>query len=248
MEKPFDRLKTYCKPFIHDRPFNYSLIQEILNKEVLLADNHFYYVLNYRKMKVLYVSPQTEKILGYNPEHFDFERITNTIHPDDVKDVVSIALACFDWTKSHSCETFKSVLTVEYRVRHAMGHYLKLQRQSALLDISENKNILAAISICTDISGLKKDDKVRYSYSGPGTEGFYVPEFQKNENNVALSKRELSVLHNMAKGLSSREISEILYISKTTVDDHRRNMLKKTGLRNSIELIIYGIQNELIAV
>ncbi|NQU32222.1 MAG: response regulator transcription factor [Bacteroidetes bacterium] len=35
-------------------------------------------------------------------------------------------------------------------------------------------------------------------------------------------------------------------MSKHTVDTHRRNILKKTGLSNTVELIIYAIRSGIV--
>lgn len=52
-----------------------------------------------------------------------------------------------------------------------------------------------------------------------------------------LSDREKSVLNCILDGKSSREIADELYISLNTVNTHRRNILKKTGARSTIELM-----------
>lgn len=51
-----------------------------------------------------------------------------------------------------------------------------------------------------------------------------------------LSEREALVLKYVLEGKSSDEIALLLYISKNTVNTHRRNILKKTGARSFIDL------------
>jgi len=53
-----------------------------------------------------------------------------------------------------------------------------------------------------------------------------------------LSPRELEILELLAKGQTSKEIAEKLFISKTTVDTHRRNLLEKTECRSTSELLL----------
>lgn len=52
-----------------------------------------------------------------------------------------------------------------------------------------------------------------------------------------LTVREFDILELLKQGLTSKTIAEKLYISKTTVDTHRRNILKKTGMKSIAELI-----------
>lgn len=65
-------------------------------------------------------------------------------------------------------------------------------------------------------------------------------------SNGTLSIREKEVLELVLMGLSSRQIANRLHISKSTVDSHRKNILKKTGARSTLELLhISHIPNKL---
>jgi DNA-binding NarL/FixJ family response regulator len=55
-----------------------------------------------------------------------------------------------------------------------------------------------------------------------------------------LSVREKSVLHLLARGYSSREIAKTLFITEKTVETHRRNMARKAGVKNTVELVAYA--------
>lgn len=55
-----------------------------------------------------------------------------------------------------------------------------------------------------------------------------------------LSKREVEVLQLIANGMTNKEIGEQLFISPRTVDTHRRNLLQKTGAKNSAGLVSYA--------
>lgn len=52
-----------------------------------------------------------------------------------------------------------------------------------------------------------------------------------------ITKRELQVLELLSRGFSSIEIADTLFISRNTVDFHRRQLLKKTESKNIAELI-----------
>lgn len=59
-----------------------------------------------------------------------------------------------------------------------------------------------------------------------------------SENEVdTLSKRELEILKLVSEGKTAKQIAQELFISARTVETHRRNMLKKLGVQNSLELI-----------
>ncbi|UXP31489.1 response regulator transcription factor [Reichenbachiella agarivorans] len=61
-----------------------------------------------------------------------------------------------------------------------------------------------------------------------------------------LSKREMDVLSLITKGKTSREISEILFLSPHTVNSHRKNILKKLDLKSPAELIVFAIDKGLM--
>jgi len=61
-----------------------------------------------------------------------------------------------------------------------------------------------------------------------------------------LSKREIEVLKLICKGLTTAEISNQLFISVKTVEGHRKNLLEKTGMSNSVSLAVYAIKNEIV--
>jgi len=68
----------------------------------------------------------------------------------------------------------------------------------------------------------------------------------KAEAKTTISKRELKILGLVAKGYTSEEIGEVLAIAKTTVQTHRRNMLRKTGFNNTQQLVGWGYRLRLL--
>lgn len=56
----------------------------------------------------------------------------------------------------------------------------------------------------------------------------------------ALSEREIEVVKLLVKGLISKEIAEVLGISKNTVENHKQNIYTKTGTKKINELITFA--------
>ena len=61
-----------------------------------------------------------------------------------------------------------------------------------------------------------------------------------------LTPRELEVLKLIAEAQTSRQISELLFISVKTVERHRQNILDKLGMSDRVELTRYAIRRGLI--
>ena len=62
---------------------------------------------------------------------------------------------------------------------------------------------------------------------------------------IPLTDREKEILRLILKEYSNREIAEELFISPRTVDAHKRNLLEKTGSRNTAGLVLYTINNQI---
>ena len=67
----------------------------------------------------------------------------------------------------------------------------------------------------------------------------------QNES-VELSNREEDVLVCVAKGMTNKDISEALNISVHTVITHRKNIVKKTGIKSVSGLTVYALLNNLV--
>jgi DNA-binding CsgD family transcriptional regulator len=63
-----------------------------------------------------------------------------------------------------------------------------------------------------------------------------------------LSEREIDVLIQLVKGLSNKEIADILNISIHTVISHRKNITMKTGIKSESGLTIYAITRKIVSV
>jgi DNA-binding NarL/FixJ family response regulator len=61
-----------------------------------------------------------------------------------------------------------------------------------------------------------------------------------------LSDREIEVLRLIAQEFSNGEIAEKLFISIRTVDTHRRNLLEKLQVKNTVGLVKYALDKGII--
>ena len=75
-----------------------------------------------------------------------------------------------------------------------------------------------------------------------------IASYRKKDdpNYVELTPREINILKLVCEECNSQEIAERLFISVHTAETHRRNILSKTGCRNSVGLVKYAMENELI--
>ena len=73
-----------------------------------------------------------------------------------------------------------------------------------------------------------------------------------NEDNTdgmlinSLTKREYQILKLITLQYTTKKISETLFISISTVESHRKNLIRKVKAKNSVGLAIFAIKNEII--
>ncbi|MBK7667404.1 MAG: response regulator transcription factor [Sphingobacteriaceae bacterium] len=68
---------------------------------------------------------------------------------------------------------------------------------------------------------------------------------QTEIKNTNLSSREIEVLKLIVNEKTSKEIAELLFIGKQTVDFHRQNIYEKTGTKTLAGLIKFAINNQI---
>ena len=68
----------------------------------------------------------------------------------------------------------------------------------------------------------------------------------RHARQAELTGRELEVLAMIAEGMTSREISDELFISENTVRNHVRNILDKLGMNSRFEAVNWAYREGLI--
>ena len=63
---------------------------------------------------------------------------------------------------------------------------------------------------------------------------------------VALTSRELEVLRLLAQGMSNGEMAAHLYVEPTTIKYHLTGLMQKTGSRDRLQTVLWGIRAGLV--
>jgi DNA-binding NarL/FixJ family response regulator len=62
---------------------------------------------------------------------------------------------------------------------------------------------------------------------------------------VEFSEKEIEIIRLICQEMTNKEIGENLFLSIRTVEGHRLRILDKMGVKNSVGLVIYAIQNNI---
>lgn len=67
-----------------------------------------------------------------------------------------------------------------------------------------------------------------------------------DHNQLLLTRREIEVLRLIAEGLTNHEIAEKLFVSDSTVDSHRKNLISKLQVKNTAALVRTAFEKKII--
>lgn len=118
---------------------------------------------------------------------------------------------------------------------------------------SGNQDLLT--SVLFDIITLEQDlashCAVEDTLFVPAVEAIEPPEqheHQAADSNQGLTARESEIVQCIARGLSTKEIAERLFLSTHTVTTHRRNICSKLDIHSAAGLTIYAIIHGLVDI
>ena len=133
-----------------------------------------------------------------------------------------------------------------YYARNKNGGLLTIQHQSIPLVFDGNHIPYIFCNIYSDISYLQPSNIPL----GLVINRHFNESFQVDPGKAELirfsdlfSKREKEIIRLLIRGRNSREIAESLFISHETVRTHRKNILRKTNLSKTGELVHYCLFN-----
>lgn len=64
---------------------------------------------------------------------------------------------------------------------------------------------------------------------------------------VVLTERENEIIVYISEGYTNEQIAEMLFLSKHTVNTHRKNILGKLGAKNTAGIVMYAVKTQLVS-
>jgi DNA-binding NarL/FixJ family response regulator len=98
--------------------------------------------------------------------------------------------------------------------------------------------------VLKNASGKELLEAIRTVSNGKTFMSFEVEQILKTkpDSEIVITRREMEVLVLIADGMTNNEIAQKLFISITTVDTHRKNLLEKFSAKNTAELVKLAFQ------
>ena len=209
-----------------------------------------YLIFDFQRAIFDFVSEDVTTLLGYDSHLFTADQFMQNIHPEDRAWFLNCQETAGAFLLGQLPENqMKYKIRIDYRMRKQTGEYVRVMHQAVVIQNDNDGKILRCLIVLTDITHLKKEGKPVMSYIGIDGEPSYLDVAIKSafrEENKFLSRREKEILYLIAECKQTKEIAELLHISKHTVDSHRKNLLRKTGSAGTVELINKTIRDGLI--
>jgi DNA-binding NarL/FixJ family response regulator len=120
---------------------------------------------------------------------------------------------------------------------------LKAGAKGYVLKDSDEENLLSAIETVHN-GGYYLDSPIADQVLSDYFSDKSKRELKKQSD--PLSEREREVLRLLAEGHSNQEVADTLYISRKTVENHRANIVRKTGIQGQVGLTKYAARIGLI--
>jgi DNA-binding CsgD family transcriptional regulator len=210
-------------------------------RNFFLAGDSYYFIINHHNQEVEMMSNEVEDIMGYTPVEYNISFMNEKLHPEDHPWFLTFGNKILEFFSELPLEkVMKYKVRYDIRLKKKNGNYARILYQGMLLEHDANGRFLRSLGLHSDITYLKHEGKPTLSFIGMDGEPSYYDVGAENifiENEEDLSKREKQILALIIEGKPSKEIGNVLNISKQTVDTHRKNMIHKKKLSNTGELI-----------
>ena len=240
--KIFEEVQTAWDLISGDGKVDIDAFNSRVNKELLdtfQVGKFYYFLLDLQRLHFLYLHPDINVVLGYEAAAVDLNFLLSKIHPDDQIVFLNHENTVVSFFSKLPADKFlKYKVAYDYRIMNTEGNYVRILHQVVVVN-HDQKSIITTMGIHTDITHLKTSNKSTLSFIGLENEpSFYNVEVKEIyiPSSIQISKREKEVMLLMMKGMTSKQIGELLVISPLTVSTHRKNIFKKTETKTFIEL------------
>ena len=223
------------------------LDQPKLNKylgDLFSVGEFYYYVIDFSSfpdLRLSYIDKSALVYHGVNEEIFSLNHVLSAVHEDDMPFCFTCEQVIMDFfagLEYGEILNYKTSYTL--RIKDHTNRYRDIQHSGIPISIDSNGGMTHTLNVHTDVSHIKQHSADTMSLLGLNGSPSYIgidPFNPSSNNRNPLSDREREVLDFLARSFSSNDIAIALRISKHTVNAHRRSMLRKLDVSNTIELI-----------
>jgi DNA-binding CsgD family transcriptional regulator len=211
--------------------------------ETLLLQGSALAILNIETMHYSCILGNPEKVAGFEIENYLEQGVKFFLSQIPLADYSALEkmLAMMNNYYLHlsneQAHNFKAIF--DFKVRRSDNTLSRICQENLCLKRGKNGSILLLFALVSDVTNLKKDGKQHFYLTNGEEQLLYMVdnEYDEMQPIEPLSKRELEIAKLMGQNLTSEQIGDKLCISPNTVNTHRRKILRKVGMSDTLELI-----------
>jgi DNA-binding CsgD family transcriptional regulator len=202
-------------------------------------NRQFFYIADMLKLQILYTSQSFEQVLGFPCKEMDPGFLFRSTHPEDQPRHSLSRARMFQLCNDLYIEGLGkyALLSTNLRTQHLEGHYVNLLVQGYVFTAERPIPSTYCLFVNTDIDWFGPIKHGYNHYLGHDMSYFRFPDKEVILTGCIFTDREFEIIKMIKEGMDSQKIGDKLFISSHTVDTHRRNILKKTGHKNTAELV-----------
>lgn len=166
------------------------------------------------------------------------ECIFSKINSEDIVERHVLELNFYEFLKGVSKEEYSNYSTLSrLRMKDSNDKITYINHRTIYLNTFNNGSISLALCLYLPSTDLQPRTGIDGKIFNIQTGEVVAIEKYKNKAEAILSKREVEVLTNVAKGYKSEQIASEMHISVYTVRRHRQNIIEKLKVTNTAEAI-----------
>ncbi len=217
---------------------------------------YFWLIPDQTELTVAAASPNIGKLSPFNESEWldkEFSFWLKTMHPEDVDFAVSsfaLSIEIHQSMPTNKAETVHTNLYLRMQDKDSKFRWVLIQFPKRMYD--STGKVISTLILITDLSHLGKNISRMLSIIDTSNDKNIILATSVIKDKLEkvpipiISRRELELLQLMASGLNTPQIAKALFLSYHTVENHKRNLRKKTNTKTSAELIDFVWRNNLI--
>lgn len=214
-----------------------ELILELEKK--LMENQQFIYIADLLQMQVLFTSAGSQNLIGVDPVQFDLSSLISRVHPIDFKrHSLARSMVIKKGYELLMRRRGISIISTHSHVRNKSGAFTNLLFQAYSFYREVPTRTVYVLLVLTDLSSFHINKHGYHYYIGDNPIMFRYPDEALLREGHIFSDREFEIIKLIAAGLGSEQIADKLSLSVSTVNTHRRNILKKTKKSTTHDLVI----------
>ena len=209
-----------------------------------------FYVVDYHKRNFPYVSENPLFLCGRQPQEvkeMGYAFYYDHVPENELSMLLEINRAGFSLMNAFSPEDrLKSTLSFDFHIQYPNSRILINHNLSPILLAGNGDIWLAACMV--SLSSHKQAGNVEVRSAGKNECLTYSLDSLNWEpkGNIILNEREKEILSYSSQGLTEDEVADKLFLARSTVKYHKKNLFSKLNVTNMIEALSFAADSKLI--